>query len=618
MGTNKREIIMKSILLNCMPPTSPRRPGYSLSVIKSYLSQHGYDVTIKYWNLALRNVIEDFWCGKYQDVDTSAIIKDLMPFYNYYAITRNDNRAKCHIKKFLLKYFPDKKDIDHHLMRSNDYLQKEILLILNDMNITEYSYVYVQSKFYKYQLGSTGVLCEILKQHYPNITTIIEAQEFSRKAQALVDSFNCYDFATWGEYELSLYSLLEALENGVTDLASIPNIAYKEADGTVHLSNRQITEFIDLNSTPYADFSDYFAQTYIDTDRVVLPLEGGRGCHWNQCSFCYMNDGYKYRRKTPERMKDEVQYYIDKYSTKLFYYIDNDIIGHNTDAFAKLLDYYKDIRSRNNFHIDFGEVIARDVNADIIYKMCEAGFTQIQIGYESTSDEMLKRINKKSHLAHLILVCKWCFKYGLQMSPQNILRSMPFETDILILDNIRNLYYLRFLLSNKGFYHSMRELCVVSTSKYYKALVENNKIGNWDYTPMQEFMVNGFIKEAYKYDVFLIQTKIYNPLWKLFTKTEKAYQEENYSYDISYKGDTCFYTEMQNGNIVKHESLSSLEHEILRYCDRNVRSFASIKSAIVDRSHEEITRAINKLRSEGIIYVSDLYDEIVSIITLAQ
>ena len=75
---------------------------------------------------------------------------------------------------------------------------------------------------------------------------------------------------------------------------------------------------------------------------------------------------------------------------------------------------------------------------------------------------------------------------------------------------------------------------------------------------------------------------------------------------------------MQNGNIVKHESLSSLEHEILRYCDRNVRSFESIKSAIVDRSHEEITRAINKLRSEGIIYVSDLYDEIVSIITLAQ
>lgn len=88
------------------------------------------------------------------------------------------------------------------------------------------------------------------------------------------------------------------------------------------------------------------------------------------------------------------------------------------------------------------------------------------------------------------------------MSPQNILRSMPFETDELILDNIKNLYYLRFLLSYDGFEHSLRELCVVSTSRYYSDLISNNEIERWDYTPMQEFMVKDILKPEYKYDVF--------------------------------------------------------------------------------------------------------------------
>lgn len=618
MGTNKREIIMKSILLNCMPPTSPRRPGYSLSVIKSYLAQYEYKVTIKYWNLSLRNVIEDFWFGEYQNVSTSAIIKDLMPFYNYYAISRNDEKTKKKIKNFLLRFFPDKMNIESHLTRNNELLQEQILLTLKGMNIERFNYVYVQSKFYKYQLVSTGVLCEILKKRYPNIVTIIEAQEFSRKAQALIDSFSCYDFAIWGEYEQSLLGLLEALENGGSDISSIPNVVYKEKDGTIQVSKKQNYEFIDVNTAPYADFSDYIAQTFIEPHRIVFPLEGGRGCHWNKCSFCYMNDGYKYRRKTPERMRAEVQYYIDKYGAKQFYYIDNDIVGHNKQSFVKLLDYYIDIRRNNDFIIDFSEVIARDINADIIQKMHEAGFMQIQIGYESTSDRMLKKINKKSHFANLILVCRWCFKYGISMSPQNILRSMPFETDILILDNIRNLYYLRFLLSYDGFYHSMRELCVVSTSRYYKGLVKDCKIGNWDHTPMQEFMVGNFIKEEYKYDVFLMQTSIINPLWDLFVATEKLYREGSYSYNITHNGNTCLYTETQKGNIIKRIVLSQLEMQIINCCDREINSLDGIKNTVIDKSTDEITVAISRLRNEGIIYVSDQYDEIVSIITLAK
>ena len=601
-----------------MPPTSPRRPGYSISVIKSYLQENGYHADIKYWNLSLRNVISHFWNNLGDEIRISSIIKDLMPFYAYYAIERQDVNACNNIKRFVKKVAPTIEINDEHLYSNVSLLKKSIVNELLDMGIEQYTYVYVQSKFYKYQLIATGVLCTILKEFFPKVITIIEAQEFERKALALMDSFNCYDFATWGEYEISLLSLLNGLENKVA-YSTIPNIVYKDDNGRCVISTNRITHFIDLNKTPFADFSDYIEQTSVENSRIIFPLEGGRGCHWNQCSFCYMNDGYKYRRKSAARMRDEVHHYIKEYGAKLFYYIDNDMIGHNVSSFNKILDYYIDLKRDHDFYIDFGEVIAKDIDADIIKKMCDAGFLQIQIGYESTSDKMLKLINKKSHFSHILLVCKWCFYYGISMSPQNILRSMPFETDELILDNIKNLYYLRFLLSYDGFEHSLRELCVVSTSRYYSDLVSNNEIERWDYTPMQEFMVKDILKPEYKYDVFLMGTSLNNPLWKLFKDTEIYYKKARYRYEISKNEGGALYLEYKGDVLVRRKQLSGIEYDILRLCDRQTCSSEIIYDNIDNRTTKEHYRScVEHLREMGLIYISDQYDEIVSTIIVSS
>ncbi len=608
---------MKKILLNCMPPTSPRRPGYSLSVIKSFLREKGYEADIKYWNLSLRNVIDHFWFNNSSGIKISSIIKDLIPFYAYYALERYNIDACNNIKKFVQKYTPNIEVSDEYLRENVALLKNTIVEELINMNIEQYDYVYVQSKFYKYQLIATGVLCAILKEYYPKVITIIEAQEFERKALALMDSFNCYDFATWGEYELSLLSLLEGLGHNA-EYSTIPNIVYKNADGQCMLSTRRITKYIDINSTPYADFSDYIKQTNIEKDRIIFPLEGGRGCHWNQCSFCYMNDGYKYRRKTPIRMYNEVQHYINEYEANLFYYIDNDIIGHDVSSFIELLEFYIELRKEYNFHIEFGEVIARDINADIIKKMYEAGFLQIQIGYESTSDIMLKLIHKKSHFAHMILVCKWCYYYGLSMSPQNILRSMPFETDELILDNISNLYYLRFLLSYPDFEHSLRELCVVSTSRYYSELVDNNGIERWNYTPMQEFMVNNILKPDYKYDVFLMGTSTNNPLWKLFTETESYYKKAQYRYQITCNEEGAVYHEYKGKTLVRIIQLNVIEYNILKICDRHVCTVDLLLNKFKEISDVQLRSYLYHLKENGIVYISDQYNEIVSTIIVSS
>lgn len=188
----------KKILLNCLPPTPDCKPGYSLSVLKSYLVEHGYQAAVKYWNLYLRHYTDDFWFGKSTQIPMPWLFKDLMPFFAYYAVKRGDEPVIERIISLIQKY-TDTKVTAEYLHLQTEILKEAITEELQRIGIRSFDYVYVQSKFYKYELISTGVFCEILKEVVPDVETIIEAQEFPRKAMAMIDSFSCYDYATWGE-----------------------------------------------------------------------------------------------------------------------------------------------------------------------------------------------------------------------------------------------------------------------------------------------------------------------------------------------------------------------------------------------------------------------------------
>lgn len=606
---------MSKVLLNCLPPTPAYKPGYSLSVIKSYLAARGYQADVKYWNLTLRGCISSFWYNQNNRVNLPWLFKDLMPFFAYYSITRKDETVTRRIEDFLKKYFPDETNIRAHINSSVELLINTIKSELRTIDICEYPYIYVQSKFYKYELISTGVFCEIIKNEYPSLITIIEAQEFPRKALALMDSFSCYDFATWGEYELPLSLLFESLSSVNPNLQSIPNIVYRNEKHEAVCSSTTLQEHINLESVPFADFSDYMEQTDVPISNIIFPLESGRGCHWNKCSFCYMNDGYSYRKKSSQRMTDEIRHYIEEYGAEYFYFIDNDMLGDNVPDFKVLLKEIITLKKTYPIKFEFGEVIAKDFDAEIAELISQSGFMEIQMGYESTSDISLKHINKKSHFADLILASRLCIEKGLNLTPQNILRSMPFETDEIILDNIKNLYFLRFLIGTGKFTHSLRELCVVSTSRYFKSFLKNGKLAEWDSTPMQDFMVSDLLKKEYKYDVFLMSTHKIHPLWQLFKETEAYYINNRYSYRFTENDSAVSYSEFCNDIEIRTIELTSYQIQILHHS----KDETTTKDKLYNKTKiplDILDKELNALKELGLIYLSETFEDIVSIVHL--
>ncbi|MCC8134867.1 MAG: hypothetical protein LIP04_15765, partial [Tannerellaceae bacterium] len=64
--------------------------------------------------------------------------------------------------------------------------------------------------------------------------------------------------------------------------------------------------------------------------------------------------------------------------------------------FDKLLNLLIQLTEKYpDFKIMLAEIITKDITFDFIKKMSLAGFVHIQIGYESASDTLLKKIEKK-------------------------------------------------------------------------------------------------------------------------------------------------------------------------------------------------------------------------------
>jgi hypothetical protein len=190
---------------------------------------------------------------------------------------------------------------------------------------------------------------------------------------------------------------------------------------------------------------------------------------------------------------------------------------------------------------------------------------------------------------------------------------MPFETDEIVLDNIRNLYFLRFLLGTKKFTHSLRELCVVSTSRYFKYFVQNGKLSDWDSTHMQDFMVSNMIKKEYKYDVFLMSTHKIHPLWQLFKDTEAYYINNRYSYRIEKTKSTVSFIELCNNREIKRIDLVESQIRIINHSMYEITSKKDLYDKLKIPS-DTLEKDLQYLKKNGLIYMSDIFEDVVSII----
>lgn len=599
------------VILNCLPPSDTSSISAALSILQSFLKKHKVNVETKYWNFLFTNALTHF------QMENGSLLH-LLPFLSHVALQYNDKQALENIEIKLQASNPQYVNISKTyytevIANFSDTVYSTFTKELKTMCIEECSLFGISSKFFQWIPGN--IVAELVKQINPDTKIVIGGFGTRQEAMALMQNFSVYDYAVWGEGEYALLGLCRHIENPEENpIQEVQHLVYRENET---LQATQIkSEYLDLNSIN-PDFSDYFNQKKNIADPLV-PIEGGRGCHWRKCKFCFLNSGYNNRCKNVDKVASFIESTIEEYNVNSFCFVDNDMINNDVRSFSKLLDSFITLRQKHpKFAINNAEIVTKGLNAEIIKKMSFAGIKVVQIGYEAINDVILKKINKKNTLSSNILFVKWARQFNIDFFAVNIITNLIGETDTEIIDSIKNLHFLRFYLKKNSFQHEFVALEVATASPYYKLLKQNNLLDKWNRCELAEFLPQAYINDKInRFDIFLLSKETTNPLWRDFRETEQYYLNNSYWYQIIEKdADTFFYQEFCNSTLVKQLELEkdSMYWKILCLCNRQVVSKQEIMECLNDFS-QEIEDTIRELFDEYLLYTNDDLSEVVSLI----
>ena len=610
---------MKKISLFWLPPAKDYLPSPAMTVLKQTLQKEGYDVQIIYWNILLEDIISKYFFNDNRPWKDEISVLGI--FFSYIAITNNDKNALLKQELFLRTLKPQYASktgfsYANHIEECVCELEARIKEILDKYSVADSLFVGMSMNLF--QWIPSFVIGNILKDKNPGTLITVGGIGNRKQAEAYIKSFNYIDIASWGEGEQFIKELAICCSHN-TKQYDIPQCFYKD-NGNIIESSVSYKKYEPLDSLEYFDFSDFFTFYKKSKDAIMLPIEGARGCHWNRCHFCFLNQGYKYRRKTNSIIRKEIESNIREYSVFDFTFLDNDVIGKDLNSFSLLLDELISIKHRYpKFRVMLAEIVTRGINFELIKKMHLAGFIHVQIGYESPSDAILHKIDKKNSFASNLFFIKWANELHIYVGGMNVLRGLLEEELEDIKEGIENLHFLRFFSLGSVYKHEISSLAINDASRYFKS-IDILELQNYYTDAVKEMLPADFIDKDLALSIYQYVRKYQLHAWDSFQMIEHHYASNEYKYKIIQTSKDAFkYIEYYNSAPIIEVSFGKNEcsWKILEITNKNILTIDEIVMKL--NIDEDVVRAeISKLKGLGILYVGKYSNECVSIINTSN
>ena len=160
------------------------------------------------------------------------------------------------------------------------------------------------------------------------------------------------------------------------------------------------TEKSVLFKTPVPNYDDYKLNEYIWNDGPALPITGSRGCV-RKCTCCDVPGQFgKFSFRSGQDIANEMIELNQKYNVNTFEFTDSLVNGSlkSFQEWLKLVAAYNDDYPAEKKIKWYGQYICRpqtEISQDIYDLISRSGCSNLIIGVESGSNEVLKAMNKK-------------------------------------------------------------------------------------------------------------------------------------------------------------------------------------------------------------------------------
>ena len=376
---------MIDLVVISLPIIETRGPTPGIYYIKGSAEQIGFTSVAKDMNV---------WLQK-QTVD-------LQPMINYFVqsdVSKIDKTCEEH--KQTVYWF-------------NKYIDQYIDVFSNCTRIGV-------SLFSVYNIYPGIILCEIIKERFPNVKIIVGGNGTEDSGLAGEDIGQYFlnqelaDYAVYGEGEEAIQYILQEKPH--------PSVNSKK-------SRRSIDN---LNQIAYPDYEDFFLDfpEYKDID-VSIPIIGSRGCV-RRCTFCNVGAIWPtYRFRSGENIAQEMILNKERYNVSLFRFTDS-LINGSMKAFRDLCHTLADHNAL--YHKDpirwSGQFICRSekqMPPNDFEKMKQGGCTTVSIGIESGSEKVRNDIRKGFTEEDMLYTLDQCAKNNIRIHLMFIV-GYPTETD---------------------------------------------------------------------------------------------------------------------------------------------------------------------------------------------
>ena len=241
-----------------------------------------------------------------------------------------------------------------------------------------------------------------IKQRDPSKTIILGGPGVFWSTQ-IIDPHRIIDIFVIGEGELPLLGIASRFKKNKTlsELTGIPGtiICFDKK----HHSCTTPNPVKDVDKIPLVDFLEFDLSEYnVDNECRPLPILISRGCI-NHCSFCIDHKMIApFRTKNPQKVFDELKYYIQKFGVHDFEF--NDLLCNGN---LKQLEGICDLIIKEKLALRWHSyaAIRPGMTIELLRKMRDSGCLSLCYGMESASDIVLKKMNKTfdSHIAERVI-----------------------------------------------------------------------------------------------------------------------------------------------------------------------------------------------------------------------
>lgn len=295
------------------------------------------------------------------------------------------------------------------------------------------------------QVTSSLYFIREIKRRAPSVKVVVGGSSCAGEmGLGLLRTFSEIDFLIQGEGEIPFVSLVRTLcgIQSSSGSVTIPGLITRRD----HNEASEFSQTTDLNHLPIPDYDEYFAHLRsFGSDHAFyprIPMEISRGCWWRKrlgpkekagCAFCNLNLQWQgYRAKSQARVAEELDFLTQRYQVLSTSFMDNLLPSTDLEClFEGIRKLGKDFRL-------FAEIRANTSMEELV-AMGAAGMREVQVGIESLSSTLLKKMNKGSRAIQNLEIMKNCEIPGLPSLMGNLILDFPSSDEQDVSQTLTNL-----------------------------------------------------------------------------------------------------------------------------------------------------------------------------------